>query len=68
MADFEPLPLAPARFIGIQDGFDLGPSIELYNLTAPVGIHPVGSSVSRETLERHGFSVPPLKTEAAAAA
>jgi aryl-alcohol dehydrogenase-like predicted oxidoreductase len=26
--------LAPAKFIGIQDGFGLCPSIELYNLTA----------------------------------
>ena len=55
--------LAPAKFIGIQDGFGLTPSIELYNLTARVGIHPVGSSVARCTLESHGYYVPPLPVE-----
>ena len=54
---------APAQFIGIQDGFGLIPSIELYNLTARVGIHCVGSSVSRSTLESHGYYVPPLPVE-----
>lgn len=52
--------LAPARFIGLQDGFGLMPSFELYHLEAPVGVHPEGSSVSRETLERHGYFVPPV--------
>ena len=56
--------LAPAKFIGIQDGFGVFPSIELYNLTARVGIHSVGSSVSRRTLESHGYYVPPLPVEA----
>ena len=44
--------LAPATFIGIQDGFGVFPSIELYNLTARVGIHSVGSSVSDSTTQR----------------
>ena len=43
--------------------FGLTPSIELYNLTARVGIHPVGSSVARCTLESHGYYVPPLPVE-----
>lgn len=52
--------LAPARFIGVQDGFGVLPPIELYALTAQVGIHPACSSVSRRTLESHGYYVPPL--------
>jgi hypothetical protein len=51
---------APAEFIGIQDGFGTLPSIELYVLKAPVGGHPTGSSVSRQTIERHGYFLPPL--------
>ena len=47
---------APALFLGIQPGFgDVSP-IELYVLLSPVGHHPVGSTVSRQTLERHGFN------------
>lgn len=51
-------PLAPATFYGIQDCEGLCPDIELFNLTAAVGVIPAGSTVSRETLERAGFSVP----------
>jgi hypothetical protein len=47
--------IAPALFIGIQPGFDQQSSIELYVLVSPVGHHPVGSTVSRQTLERHGY-------------
>lgn len=47
--------MAPARFLGIQPGFGNNPAIELYVLLSPVGFHPVGSVVSRQTLERHGF-------------
>jgi hypothetical protein len=54
---------APATFIGIQDGFGIAPSVELYNLNAPVGIHPIHSSVSRSTLESHGYYVPPIRIE-----
>ena len=57
---------APARFIGIQDGFGVLPAIELYALTAPVGMHPACSSVSRRTLESHGYYVPPLAPKAVA--
>ena len=49
---------APAIFLGIQPGFNHLPAIELYNLLAKVGHHPVGSTVSRKTLEDHGY-VPP---------
>ena len=55
--------LAPATFCGVQAGLKHLPDIELYNLTAPVGHHPVGSTVSRGTLERHGYTVPSLTTE-----
>jgi len=47
---------APAVFLGIQPGFDTHAAIELYVLLSPVGHHPVGSTVSRQTLERHGYS------------
>jgi len=59
---------APATFIGIQDGFGVAPAIELYALTAPVGMHPVRSSVSRRTLESHGYYVPPLSPKSGAPA
>jgi hypothetical protein len=49
---------APAIFLGIQPGFNHLPTIELYNLLAKVGHHPAGSTVSRKTLEDHGY-VPP---------
>ena len=58
---------APATFIGIQDGFGVAPAIELYALTAPVGMHPIRSSVSRRTLESHGYYVPPVSSVKAAA-
>ena len=47
---------APAVFLGVQPGFDTHAAIELYVLLSPVGHHPVGSTVSRQTLERHGYS------------
>jgi len=54
---------APAIFLGIQPGTHHLPAIELWNLTAPVGDHPAGSTVSRQTLERHGYSVPEAKSQ-----
>lgn len=50
---------APAYFIGVQAGFDGEGSIDLFTLTRPVGEHPVDSTVSRQTLEKHGYHVPP---------
>lgn len=48
----------PAVFLGIQPGFKNLPPVELYNLLAPVGQHPTGSTVSRKTLEAHGYTPP----------
>lgn len=59
---------APAVFVGIQPGFRHLPAIELYNLTEQVGVHPAGSTVSRGTLESHGFFVPALPKNKKAAA
>jgi len=47
----------PAFYVGLQPGFRHLPAIELYTLIAPVGEHPAGSTVSRQTLEKHGFVV-----------
>jgi hypothetical protein len=47
-----------AVFLGIQPGFKNQPAIELYTLLAPVGHHPTGSTVSRKTLEDHGYLLP----------
>src|SRR5688500_17098110 len=49
---------APAIYIGTMAGIQHLPAIDLYNLLAPVGVHPVGSTVSRTTLETHGFCLP----------
>jgi len=49
----------PAIFVGLQAGFRQQPPIELYNLMAPVGEHPAGSTVSRQTLEKHGVVFTP---------
>ena len=51
----------PAVYIGTQPGFRNIPAIELYNLLQPVGEHPPGSTVSRSTLERHGWVVPKVR-------
>jgi hypothetical protein len=50
---------APAIYVGLQPGFRQQPPIELYTLLAPVGEHPAGSTVSRQTLEKHGFHILP---------
>ena len=53
-----PTPMAaPALFLGIQPGFGDVSAIELYVLLSPVGHHPIGSTVSRQTLERHGYNL-----------
>ncbi len=49
-----------AIYIGTMPGFAHLPSIDLYNLLVPVGEHPIGSTVSRRTLEKHGVQVPRL--------
>lgn len=55
LAEKSPSLSAPADFIGIQEGFGPLHAEELYNLLTPVGAHPAGSTVSRTTLEKHGF-------------
>jgi hypothetical protein len=49
-----------AVYYGWQPGFGRLSGFALYNLTEPVGIHPVGSTVSEETLNRYGCSAPDI--------
>jgi len=49
--------LRPAVFIGVQPGYRHLPAIELFTLLVAVADHPAGSTVSRQTLERHGYRV-----------
>lgn len=49
--------LAPAEFIGHQRGVEGWPPLELWNLTADIPGHCVGSTVSRQTLLKAGFVV-----------
>ena len=53
------LPIAPAVFVGLQEGFGDVPSFNLYNLTEDIPGHPAGSTVSQDTLEQAGFVAPP---------
>jgi len=45
-------------FHGVQSGMGVMPDFELWNLTAPVGIYPAGSTLSREAIEALGYSLP----------
>lgn len=56
-SDQEP-PIAPAIFIGVQKGFGAIQDFRCYNLTAPVGPHPIGSTLSEHTLVAMGFTLP----------
>lgn len=55
---------APVEFVGIQEGLPAfegrpaTPSNELFNLTQDIPGHPVGSTLSRKTLESYGYDVP----------
>jgi hypothetical protein len=51
----------PAFYAGLQPGYRHLPPIELYTLLAQVGEHPAGSTVSRQTLEKHGFLLQPRR-------
>lgn len=51
---------APARFLGIQEGIGHIPNIELWDLMEDIDGHCVGSTVSRQTLEKAGFYVPTI--------
>ncbi len=50
--------VAPVVWCGWQSGMGVMPDIELWNLTAPIPGHPAGSTLSRQTLERLGYTVP----------
>lgn len=39
--------------LGVQQGFGDLPAIELWNLTRSIPGHPVGSTVARQTIEKH---------------
>ncbi len=45
----------PATYIGIQLGHGRHPSLLLYNLLEEIPGHPVGSTVSLQTLMKAGF-------------
>ncbi len=53
---------APATFAGYQehDSPGLQRPLEIWLLTEDIPGHPVGSTVSRRTLEKAGFVVPPV--------
>jgi hypothetical protein len=67
-------PPAPAVFVGLQEGLPAAggrPAIagfEIFNLTQDIPGHSKGSTVTRETLEKAGFDVPPRTPEGALAA
>jgi hypothetical protein len=52
---------APALFLGVQEGCDVIPAFEVYVLLAQVGDHPVGSTISRQTLEKFGYRWEPVR-------
>lgn len=52
-------PLAPAVFIGIQEGFGPIPAIELWNLTGDIcGLGKAGATVSRKSIIAAGYRLP----------
>ncbi len=53
---------APATFAGYQkhDSPGLQQPLEMWILTEDIPGHPVGSTVSRRTLEQAGFVLPPV--------
>jgi hypothetical protein len=48
---------APAIFAGRQEGIGHFPDFDLFTLTEPVGHHPIGSTVSEQTLNQHDYHV-----------
>jgi hypothetical protein len=54
-----PLPLAPAKFLGVQEGFGPIAPIELWNLTSDIpGLGKAGATLSRATLIAAGYRLP----------
>jgi len=49
-----------AVYLGWQSGGIFAQGFALYNLTQPVGIHPAGSTVSEQTLNRYGYTAPDI--------
>ena len=47
-----------ATYRGFQEGFGSRPGIELWNLVRPLGEHPAGSTLSRQTIESLGGRLP----------
>ncbi len=68
MPDVSIRPLAPATFLGLQDSYVGELPLALFKLRAEVGMHPVGSTVTHSTLEKHGYEVPPWVLQVRAAA
>jgi hypothetical protein len=48
----------PFYYIGTMNCCGIRPDIELFNLTAPVGPHQAGATLTRESLAKLGFVVP----------
>jgi hypothetical protein len=51
-------PIAPAVYIGRQEGVGSVPAFDLWNLTADIEGHNEGSTVSSQTLIAAGFRLP----------
>lgn len=51
-------PEIAATFLGIQSGFGVMPDIELWNLEESIPGHPIGSTVSRQTIVTAGYLLP----------
>lgn len=60
MFPMAPRPLAPATYLGFQEGFGSVHGFHLFNLTADVTGHPTGSTVSDGELLKLGFRLPPI--------
>lgn len=52
--------IAPAKFIGWQEGVGAIADFPVFNLTAPIDGHPAGSTVSGRALEEAGYELPPI--------
>ena len=50
--------VAPAQFLGISESMDGGRKVEQFNLTKSILGKPEGDTVTRETLEQAGYTVP----------
>lgn len=51
-------PLAPATYLGLQEGFGPVPAIHLWNLTSDIPGYRAGSTVSSATLIVAGYRLP----------